>query len=210
MLVKKRKEEKGKKKTPKAPDAETRKQLAVETEEEYNEKIEVKLKISNDLKALLVQDWQEVIANQKLVPLPRTPNITKILEGFNKHGKKKKLAIDDDVVQELLAGIKTYFEHSLGTLLLYDFERPQYEDSVKDCTNGDVCDVYGAEHLLRLFVKLPHLLAHTDIKNDSLEILLSHLKAFLAYLVANSATFFMRPDEYEEVTEDYQARLGKH
>ncbi len=53
----------------------------------------------------------------------------------------------------LLTGIKQYFERALGKLLLYRFERLQYvELNEKDETKGkNVCDIYGAEHLLRLF-----------------------------------------------------------
>jgi mortality factor 4-like protein 1 len=54
----------------------------------------------------------------------------------------------------VLAGIRLYFEKALGTYLLYRFERLQYEQvmgSDKDGSRRSVCEVYGAEHLLRLF-----------------------------------------------------------
>ncbi|KAJ7007177.1 hypothetical protein NC653_006278 [Populus alba x Populus x berolinensis] len=47
-------------------------------------------------------------------------------------------------------------------MLLYKSERQQYADAIADDVSPSM--VYGAEHLLRLFVKLPELLAHTKTK----------------------------------------------
>lgn len=66
------------------------------------------------------------------------------------------------VVDEVLAGLKLYFDKSLGNNLLYRFERAQYVDLRKAHTanpkapkGGDAdlepSSCYGAEHLLRLF-----------------------------------------------------------
>jgi mortality factor 4-like protein 1 len=56
---------------------------------------------------------------------------------------------------EVIEGLKLYFDRALGTLLLYKFERQQFLDLLKD--KGEsirMSDVYGAEHLLRLFGRL--------------------------------------------------------
>jgi len=50
--------------------------------------------------------------------------------------------------------------------------------------------IYGAEHLLRLFVKLPGLLARTDMPEKNLCALLEQINTFLKYLAENSHTFF--------------------
>jgi mortality factor 4-like protein 1 len=44
---------------------------------------------------------------------------------------------------------------ALGTLLLYKFERHQYEKYLDDNPDADMSDVYGGEHLLRLFGMAP-------------------------------------------------------
>lgn len=52
---------------------------------------------------------------------------------------------------EVIEGLKVYFDQALGTILLYKFERPQYENILSENPDADMSDVYGAEHLLRLF-----------------------------------------------------------
>lgn len=55
-------------------------------------------------------------------------------------------------------GVKEYFEKCLGRILLYRFEREQYfdirqqwESGTKEWEGKGAGDVYGAEHLCRLF-----------------------------------------------------------
>ena len=60
-------------------------------------------------------------------------------------------------VKEVVDGIKVYFDRALGVTLLYRFERPQYDDTFAESSKAGkdkelhMSDVYGAEHLLRLF-----------------------------------------------------------
>lgn len=66
------------------------------------------------------------------------------------------------VLDEVLAGLKLYFDKSLGNNLLYRFERAQYVEIRKahapkmgeqpnEANEMEPSSVYGAEHLLRLF-----------------------------------------------------------
>lgn len=96
--------------------------------------------------------------------LPRKPTVAQLLHGF----KKEALAKDrqeEQQLEEVIAGLKLYFNRALGSMLLYRFERQQYADIRKKCPKKDMSDIYGAEHLLRIFgnvlighlSKFPHL-----------------------------------------------------
>lgn len=52
-------------------------------------------------------------------------------------------------VQEIMNGLKCYFDKALPIILLYKKERQQYSESVVD--HASPSSIYGAEHLLRLF-----------------------------------------------------------
>lgn len=56
--------------------------------------------------------------------------------------------------------------------------------------------VYGAEHLLRLFVKLPELLPHTGAPEDQLQLLLRRMEDLLTYLQHQAAKIFAPIGEY--------------
>ncbi|XP_046853844.1 male-specific lethal 3 homolog isoform X2 [Xenia sp. Carnegie-2017] len=57
--------------------------------------------------------------------------------------------------------------------------------------------VYGVEHLIRLFVKLPSLLTRTTIEEKKLTLLMHHLKDFLSYLSTRINTLTSE-DVYED------------
>lgn len=111
------------------------------------------------IKALLVDDWENVTKNKQVVPLPAKYPVNTILDMYNAEEKQKRQdTADVDVLDEVIAGIKEYFEKSIGRILLYRFEREQYqvlrkswESGTGDLANKDPGEIYGAEHLARLF-----------------------------------------------------------
>lgn len=116
----------------------------------------------DNLKALLVDDWEYITKNLQVVPLPAKVPVNKILEMYMEDEKAKRTSpAEVDVLEEIVAGIREYFDKSLGRLLLYRFEREQYhilrkkwENGVEGYVDKGPCDIYGAEHLARLFGKI--------------------------------------------------------
>jgi mortality factor 4-like protein 1 len=130
----------------------------------------------DNLKSLLVDDWENVTKNQQVVALPAKASVNQILEDFIAEEKPKRTsAADLDVLEEVIMGIKEYFDKALDKILLYRFEREQYKALRKKWEAGSgeysekgPLDIYGAEHLTRLFGMLfdhvsgCHLLIHSS------------------------------------------------
>ncbi|KAJ3199024.1 Esa1p-associated factor [Entophlyctis luteolus] len=176
---------------------------ASEKEEEYLRRPEIKIPIPESLKIQLVDDWENITKNQKLVSLPRTPNVSQILKLFKEAALKnaQNNMLQEDILEELINGLKTYFDKALGNILLYRFERHQYVELKKKFVNKDMSEVYGAEHLLRLFVQLPQLIAHTNMDHETILILKDHFVEFLKYMEANSSQLFL--PSYDSATPAY-------
>jgi len=79
------------------------------------------------LKNLLVDDWENVTKSLLLVPLPSQAPANFIIDSyFNEEKMNRRLgSVEADVLEEFCAGMKLYFEKSVGKILLYRFERAQ-------------------------------------------------------------------------------------
>lgn len=165
-------------------------EIEIEKEEDYLKRNDIKIPIPDILKAYLVDDWENVTKNQQLVPLPRNPTVSEILEKYrNSVPKKRSGSAEADIFDEIIAGLKLYFDKSLGTILLYRFERQQYLEIRKEHPGKEPSDLYGGEHLLRLCVSMPELLAHTNMDSQAMSKLRDHIEEFVKFLGRN-------PDEY--------------
>lgn len=105
----------------------------------------------------------------QLIPLPRTPSIKDILTDYETHqtgsssstsnSSRQISSRSHSLTKEIISGIKLYFEKSIGSNLLYRFERGQYGEMKRKFQNPnlpeeekkEMIQVYGVEHLLRLF-----------------------------------------------------------
>ena len=95
---------------------------------------------------------------------------------------------DVETLDQVIEGVQLYFIKSLSASLLYHAERKQYTE----LSTGDksVCDIYGIEHLLRLFgeyminwstrsrfthimllVQIPSLISHANVDAETLNLL---------------------------------------
>ncbi|KAL2641785.1 hypothetical protein R1flu_009372 [Riccia fluitans] len=163
---------------------------AVSEEKETDEPDNLmKIPIPAVLKKQLVDDW-ELIQSGKSIKLPRKPCVDEILKSYREL-KTKLEGTDEDSVGEVLEGLQAYFDRALPAMLLYKQERAQYAEAVSDGNLGPPSSIYGAEHLLRLFVKLPELLAFINMEEEALNQLQQRLQDFLKFLQKNQSTFFL-------------------
>ena len=71
-------------------------------------------------------------------------------------------------MEEFILGMELYFNKTIYPSLLYRLEHEHYEKLFEQQQEGKQSQVYGAEHLLRLFVELPNLVSETNMDTDSL------------------------------------------
>ncbi|KAI5404255.1 Protein mrg2, variant 4 [Lathyrus oleraceus] len=151
------------------------------------------------LRKQLVDDFEFITHLGKLVKLPRTPNVNDIFKTYFDYRLKKSGPIADSV-EEIMKGLCCYFDKALPVMLLYNNERQQYQEA---CPNDIVPSaIYGAEHLLRLFVKLPELLFHANIEGDTLAELQAQILDFLRFLRKNQRAFFLSSYHVQEDVEN--------
>lgn len=147
----------------------------LEQEENFYTKPTVRIPIPDHIKAILVDDWENVTKSQLLVPLPAEKPVETILDDYLASERPKRLEGTNgmDILEEVIAGLKEYFERCLGRILLYRsvrnvepcehqltwlrFERNQYIEiregwakKTGDFAGKTAITTYGAEHFCRL------------------------------------------------------------
>lgn len=108
-----------------------------------------------------------------------------------KKGDGETSTADADIFDEVMSGIKLYFDRALGNILLYRFERQQYLAIKKKYPDRPLSEIYGPEHLLRLFVSFPALIAQTNMDQQSISVLREHLEDCLKYMVEHKSQLFL-------------------
>ncbi|KAK9451073.1 MRG-domain-containing protein [Limtongia smithiae] len=173
-------------------------------DDEHFSNQDVSIVVPDILKAQLVDDWENVTKNSQLVDMPREPNVVQILKDFREQYVKRRLGnAETEILDEILTGVRLYFDKSLGSILLYRFERQQYLEMTRAYPSKTMSEIYGAEHLLRLFVSLPGLLSHTHMDRQSLNVLRAHIEELLRYLAKNLKLVFV--ESYINSTPAYEA-----
>ncbi|DAZ93243.1 TPA: hypothetical protein N0F65_007943 [Lagenidium giganteum] len=186
-----------------------------DTEELPLDKIDPELKPLNipmpfTLKKLLVEDWKHVTHEPyKLVPLPRQPSVNHIIKSYLE-AKKAKVKGDPaedkeyqciQNIEGIMEGIQSYFDRSLGSILLYRMERKQYHDIRRKNEDVPLSEIYGMEHLVRLFVRLPLLLGSAQIPDRDIGPIQTRLTDFLKYLQKASSSWVLT--DYELADDKY-------
>ncbi|KAL5559102.1 hypothetical protein UlMin_035313 [Ulmus minor] len=164
------------------------------------------LQIPPTLKKQLVDDCEFITHLGKLVKLPRTPNVDDILKKYEEYIEKKS-GHPSSSIEDFLKGLHAYFNKALRVMLLYKSECQQYDEIIANGNSPST--VYGAEHLLRLFVKLPELLLDANIEEEGLVDLQQLFVDFLKFLQKNQGAFFLStyhvPENMETSTNNQDA-----
>lgn len=163
--------------------------------------------ISPALQRQIVDDFEFVTKERRLVPLPRQPSVQQILHKWVNARRQST----DKATREVAEGIQTYFDAALPKILLYRFEVKQYKDIFQTGTKRDETllpsAVYGAEHLLRLMIRLSVLVESTEITKETVDVISDKVNELARYMQKNGRTLFLV--EYEDASPQYLEALEK-
>ncbi|KAL6450671.1 EAF3 Chromatin modification-related protein EAF3 [Candida maltosa Xu316] len=143
-----------------------------------------------ELKIVLVNDWESVTKDKKLVTVPTKIPVHEILKSYQDYRNLETR--QDGKLHEILNGLEIFFTQSLSRCLLYQYERPQYLDLVKKSVinaHTSVSHIYGVEHLLRLLVSMPSMISDTTMDGISTSVLISELEGLCGFLAENIAIY---------------------
>ena len=109
----------------------------------------------------------------------------------------------DSVETSKNSSTSPHLEHtSQGNLVQSDQQHTQLEPTTSTPSPGPPLmpsQVYGAEHLLRLFLKFPLFLCHAQLPYSHVQLLHHHFKELLAYLTSRRGELFSE-ENYESST----------
>lgn len=159
------------------------------------------IRFTGNIRRLAVADWEAITKRNEIVPLPRIPSVSDILAEFA--AQRYRGTGQQSQIEEVVSGLCVLFDRALPACLLYRLERPQYVDVTKAHPSVRPSRIYGAEHLVRLLLKLPVLLAHTRMDILELDALESRVGDLVKWLQTRVATFAA---EYQLTDKEYRRR----
>ncbi|SCV04771.1 LAMI_0H18954g1_1 [Lachancea mirantina] len=145
--------------------------------------------IPQQLKAILVDDWEAITKDKKLVELPCSSNVDKLLTYFYEHTSSNEPSpVAQSQLCEYCDGLRLYFDRALPVMLLYRFERLQLAENLDEPPHS----IYGAMHLLRLLSMLPQVVACTTMDDQSCEVIVGYTDKLLLWLLQQQDKLFSK------------------
>jgi len=144
------------------------------------------------LRKALLDDYDAIVEEGKLQPLPRRPSIADMLQTYVADAHQIRGSSESEV--ELSLGLRSYFDKALLVSLLYRGEREQAVQVLSD--NRVASCIFGAEHLLRLFVKLPELMAFAITSESQAATVSIMIQDLMLWMSENMESIFMTKDQY--------------
>lgn len=158
----------------------------------------LKVNIPLQTKKDAVSEWTLITRNEplRLLPLPRPVTVDALLLDFLEKKREKADESQMETYEKMVVQLKAFFNQALPTKLLYRQERQQYDDlfGTSDERQKRIpSSIYGAEHLVRLFLKLPELIGQVLVGNTELQIMTTKLSEIAKYV---NAAKLISPSNY--------------
>ena len=151
--------------------------------------------LSRDIRLVVAHDWEQIVGKPiHWAPLPRKPCVADLLQTYA--ATKRQGGAHGQAWRDFAGALISYFDAALPRLLLYRQERQQYDLRARG--RGAPSRLYGAEHLVRLIIKLPKLLAQTNLAKGEIPRLKRKLEDLLKYLRQNRARLFLQAYQLRE------------
>ena len=164
---------------------------------------EIVIELPDDLKTVLVDDLDYLDRQRKLVNIPARYSLEDLISDYCQSRETDSLGRPGR--EEVCGGLRDYFNCTLGTQLLYKFERVQYADTLREHPSSTLSSLYGPVHLLRLLTRLGPMLTCSDIQDEELEKLIVHIQDLVLYLQDRKEELFLVSD-YGTASPEYHRR----
>lgn len=155
----------------------------------------ITLHIPMKLKSILVDDWESITKEKKIIKLPCNRTVNSILDDYEAEqlsDPENNSLVFQSQLNEYCQGLKLYFNETLPRLLLYRLERLQYDNYLKEHLKEtmEVSAVYGSVHLLRLISLLPELISTTTMDPQSCQLIIKQTENLLIWMVLHIDKLF--------------------
>jgi len=183
--------------------------------------------IPEELKYVMVSDWDLMTHKKKLFVLPAKTSVAAILSEYAAAAPTASAGaavkkISPHVIGEVVQGICDFFDAFVAKFLLYKVERHQHATVIKQEASKRPSEIYGSAHLLRLMVKIGDLLDRFKMNRttaagfgfgsgsssssrgeiDQSRVIEACIADLLKYLETNRHKLFTSKN-YEEASEEY-------